>query len=376
MQVNRQEQRFGQLLELIYDSVHDIGQIVPAMRMMCDELGAAAGHYVHMNMASREVMASLISDATYAAGDAEYKAYYSGIDARLGWVATGGLGEWRADHQRFDEQFVQRSEIYNDFLFKYGVRHQVVGRIGGDARGDEGISFLRPLGASPYGEREFLFLQSVGRHWTRSSQLRQRLQSLEQQQVATSELLERLPYGVAWVTGNGSIDSMSPVAADMLAVADGLRVRDLRLVADDTDLDRALAQALKQATVPQGRCGQWLAIGRRRSAAPLLVSVLPTRRDVLAAGGQPLVLLILQDMGRQQVPRGAVLAKVFGLTPAEGRLAEALLANETIESYAHKAAVSRNTVRTHLANLFAKTGTRRQAELLRMLLLAEPQVRA
>lgn len=39
---------------------------------------------------------------------------------------------------------MRTTEIYNDFLFKYGVRHQVVGRIGGDARGDGGISFLRP----------------------------------------------------------------------------------------------------------------------------------------------------------------------------------------------------------------------------------------
>ncbi|KAF1041682.1 MAG: hypothetical protein GAK35_03150 [Herbaspirillum frisingense] len=46
MQANRQEQRFGQLVELIYDTVHDIGQIIPAMRMFCDDLGAAAGHYV------------------------------------------------------------------------------------------------------------------------------------------------------------------------------------------------------------------------------------------------------------------------------------------------------------------------------------------
>jgi DNA-binding CsgD family transcriptional regulator len=34
--------------------------------------------------------------------------------------------------------------------------------------------------------------------------------------------------------------------------------------------------------------------------------------------------------------------------------------------------VSRNTVRTHLAHLFAKTGTSRQAELVRLLMLARP----
>jgi len=51
-----------------------------------------------------------------------------------------------------------------------------------------------------------------------------------------------------------------------------------------------------------------------------------------------------------------------------------LLENDTIESYALKNDISRNTVRTHLASLFAKTGAKRQAELIRTLLASQPHV--
>lgn len=48
--------------------------------------------------------------------------------------------------------------------------------------------------------------------------------------------------------------------------------------------------------------------------------------------------------------------------------------NETVVSYALKSNVSRNTVRAHLASLFARTGTKRQAELLHTLLASQPHV--
>jgi len=125
-----------------------------------------------------------------------------------------------------------------------------------------------------------------------------------------------------------------------------------------------------------GRQGQWFGIRRRKQSVPLLVSVIPATMpqalDPLSGG--PFALLILQDPGRQTLPQATQLQLIFRLTPAETRLVEALLDNETIESYALKMNVSRNTVRTHLASLFAKTGTRRQAELLRALLTSQPHV--
>ncbi|MBP0597015.1 hypothetical protein J8I26_02805 [Herbaspirillum sp. LeCh32-8] len=371
-----QEQRFDRLVELIYESVQDVGQIAPAMQMMCDEIGAFAGHYLHMNVPTREIFSSVISDQALSAGEAEYCSYYSSVDERLQWVATGAVGEWRADYERFDERFVRRSEIYNDFLFKYGVRHLVVGRIGGAPWENECLSFLRPLGAEQYDEDDRRFLARATGHFVRSAELRSRLRALERQQQADQTLLQHLPYGTVWVDAAGRVVSFNNVAADMLAAADGVRIKAQRLQADDAGANRALAAAITQATAVEGRRGEWLAVRRKRSAQPLVVSVIPARPAQLheRANDGPLALVILQDMARRPLPRGAALRKMYGLTPAETRLAEALLDNQTVESYALSTQVSRNTVRTHLASLFAKTGTRRQAELLRMLLLSEPQV--
>jgi DNA-binding CsgD family transcriptional regulator len=62
----------------------------------------------------------------------------------------------------------------------------------------------------------------------------------------------------------------------------------------------------------------------------------------------------------------------FGLTPAEARLALHLVAGETLRSAEVKLSITYETARTHLKNIFNKTGTCRQAELLVVILTALP----
>jgi DNA-binding CsgD family transcriptional regulator len=62
----------------------------------------------------------------------------------------------------------------------------------------------------------------------------------------------------------------------------------------------------------------------------------------------------------------------FDLTPAEARLALHLVAGETLRSAAVKLSIAYETVRTQLKNIFNKTGTHRQAELVLVIVTALP----
>ena len=61
------------------------------------------------------------------------------------------------------------------------------------------------------------------------------------------------------------------------------------------------------------------------------------------------------------------LAKL-SLTPAETRLAIALFKGQSVEAYAKEAAISINTARWYVKQIYAKTGVKRQTELINMLL--------
>ena len=64
----------------------------------------------------------------------------------------------------------------------------------------------------------------------------------------------------------------------------------------------------------------------------------------------------------------------FGLTPAEARLALQLVAGETLRAAAAKLSITYETARTELKNIFNKTGTRRQAELVIVIVTALPRL--
>lgn len=58
----------------------------------------------------------------------------------------------------------------------------------------------------------------------------------------------------------------------------------------------------------------------------------------------------------------------LGLTQAETRLASALFRGDSVEAYAKEAGISVNTARWHVKQVYAKTGVKRQTELVQMLL--------
>jgi DNA-binding CsgD family transcriptional regulator len=67
----------------------------------------------------------------------------------------------------------------------------------------------------------------------------------------------------------------------------------------------------------------------------------------------------------EALPADAVAA-VFNLSPAESRVLERLIAGRTPAEIAQDIGSALPTVRTHLSNIFAKTGTTRQVDLVRL----------
>ncbi|MEI7443809.1 MAG: helix-turn-helix transcriptional regulator [Burkholderiales bacterium] len=90
----------------------------------------------------------------------------------------------------------------------------------------------------------------------------------------------------------------------------------------------------------------------------------PARGDA----GQPVVLGVLIDRSSPASLEPAMLRDLFGLTEAESRVAEAYLRVDTVKDVAQLLGVSANTVKTHLASVYLKTGCTRQAQLVRLLM--------
>lgn len=85
--------------------------------------------------------------------------------------------------------------------------------------------------------------------------------------------------------------------------------------------------------------------------------------DVAAAA-----VLLTSDASEQSGgPRAQLLARVYELTAAEQRVAEALASGQSSIEAAKLLGISEGTIRTHLTRIFGKTGVSRQSELVALM---------
>ena len=80
------------------------------------------------------------------------------------------------------------------------------------------------------------------------------------------------------------------------------------------------------------------------------------------------VLVLFSKLGFDLMPDPHLLRSTFGLTATEAEVALALVGGASASAIARTRAVSLETIRSHLKTIFAKTGTRRQAHLVALIL--------
>jgi DNA-binding CsgD family transcriptional regulator len=115
------------------------------------------------------------------------------------------------------------------------------------------------------------------------------------------------------------------------------------------------------------KTGRSIAVAGRLRHVPLIAHVLPLRLSGLDVFAGAVSILFLTPITQQHGPAPELLQALFDLTPAEARVASMLVDGLSVETISETHGVSRNTVRTQLKSIFAKTGIDRQADLVRLL---------
>jgi DNA-binding CsgD family transcriptional regulator len=98
---------------------------------------------------------------------------------------------------------------------------------------------------------------------------------------------------------------------------------------------------------------------------PLTLEVMTLRVAVPIASGHAAAIIVSCENGNT----GADVCARYHLTPAETSLALELAAGHSLSDAAQRLGIRVNTVRVQLRGIFEKTGTARQAALVRLLLV-------
>jgi DNA-binding CsgD family transcriptional regulator len=175
------------------------------------------------------------------------------------------------------------------------------------------------------------------------------------------------------VSASAQVAHLNLAAERMVAAGDGLTLVHNVLGAvnprDDVGLRQLIASAVRATREIAAAPGEVMRIARRSGRAPYEVLVAPLAHGKTGAGPNfpsPRAAIFVRDPETQAASPLDWLQRLYGLTAAEARLMQALLGGDTLETIAERIGVAKGTLRTQLKAIFAKTGTSRQAELVRL----------
>ena len=118
-----------------------------------------------------------------------------------------------------------------------------------------------------------------------------------------------------------------------------------------------LARHLQLTTTPAAAAG----------APPAVAYVLPLSQGTARAAFQPACAAVFVSTTTAASPLPeAVLTTLFDLTPAEARVLVTVGSGLSSAKSVEALGVSENTLKTHLSKIYAKTGTSRQADLVKL----------
>jgi DNA-binding CsgD family transcriptional regulator len=186
---------------------------------------------------------------------------------------------------------------------------------------------------------------------------------------ALTFVLDQMPVGILLVDGGGHVVWTNRYARSRLAAGGALELRGGRLAARWHAETLALQRLVERAAAGGGE-PETLALPRSAAnGAPLVVVARPIDRlGAAPMPGEACVVLFLSGADHQLRASRQRLRRLFQLTPAECELTALLAAGHSLRSAAGELAITHESARTYLKRALQKTGTRRQAELVRLAL--------
>ncbi|MDD5391117.1 MAG: hypothetical protein PHD37_17410 [Gallionellaceae bacterium] len=368
-----EQTQFDKLVGLIYEAALDQKLWSTVVEALCGHFEVDVAHLIGWDIAAGTDRLGIITPKGQAMLT-DYQQHYGGIDPRLSLAASLAPGEILACHEHFDAAFVSRSEFYQDFLLPRAGRYSMGVKLLHEGSIDFQLGLTRTADLGAFEADEQKLLGRLIPHLQRSLRLLLHTQAAQGQASCTGSVMALSHLGVLALSDTGELLYANAKGDTLLRDQEFLKLQHGHVHAVDTEHDAQLQAAIKQ-TAQQARPHN-LSLGKTPTGRHCCVTVLAASESQKSGfpSGRISVIALITDGGNQRVATARQLMSLFGLSPAEARLARALAQGESIESYATAAGLKRTTVRTQLYSALAKTATCKQKDLVR-LLLSVPAVR-
>jgi len=361
-----------QLIGEIYDAAADLTRWPQVLQHVADAFGAQEAA---LGMVSPVAVPWLIAPRSDPEFLRSYGEYYHSRNLFWRNMSRLPVGTGATDTMVMPKSELEASEFYNDWSKPQGY----LSVMGATLFLEDGwrTEFVVP-GKHEFESEHLKLYNALAPHLVRAVQLNQRLARAEIGSASTAAALDRLEQGVLLVDSKARVAFANRAAQAMFA-AGALRLRDrvvqAQAAADTAALHGMIASCAGADGADAADAGGYVPAARA-AGRPLSLLVIPMRGEIgWLSHERPAAIIFITDPDRAAIPDVEQLQRQFGLTLGESRFALEILKGDGIAAAAERLGILPGTARTHLHRVLAKTGTKRQADLVRLILTARHEAK-
>jgi DNA-binding CsgD family transcriptional regulator/PAS domain-containing protein len=376
------EQSFHRFIDLVYDAAENPER----WRSLYHELQAALDvKSIHMLALDKRHGTLSYSDGANLPvhGELAYMQRYRFIDPRLPVILQREPGEWVHCHDILSEEEVARHPFYQEFLIPYDRRYMSGCKLADTP--DATVVFVTLTGQAegPLSPDRQAFLERLMPHLRRAARIGIQNFVYSSQALVGHMLVNKLRQPVILMTPGGEVMHTNEAAHELLRSTRIVQVEGGRLKLPRRQLEELLRrcaeleQALKMGgeeveRPPPNQASQFASLQLREEdggeSVYAFFTVLSPHTAMGTFGLRPVVMLLFYHPQSAPAIDSGLLYAVFGLTPAECRIATLLAEGLSLKQIAQVQGTQHETVRKQLRSIYQKTATNRQPELIRLLL--------
>lgn len=367
---------FSNLLDQIYDCVLQPERWDRVLASLCHELAmfqGVIGYYEAMSgrplLRVQHGMATEWFDRMPEYG-VDMASFWGGPQRILGYP----LGEVIVHSVANPEIDERNNRFAREWCAPQGIVDMAAMTITGDQQGVGTLVFTSGRLIAQHGPDELELLKLLSPHLRRAITISRILDLRAIEADYLRAAIDSVPNGIVLVDRERRILYANTAAEAIIRGNDAFRVTDGMMAMRRESLDEALRDAVTRIADGSALSEKGAGIpAEGATGARCIVHVLPLAfGDLKRAVDQRAVAAIFLSIDRGAGARPTDLLRIrYDLTPSELRVCELVADGLTPAEIAARIGVAASTVRTHLHNIFAKTGSRRQAEIVRIMALLQ-----
>lgn len=356
------------VIEAFYDAAMDEARWVSALETLVEFTGSQAATFWVMNSQPQAELTTFRFLNFDPAGMKYYLDHMATLDPTNAYLVSHPNEPIIHDGLVIGEREKDRHVYYDWHCGLSDTRYRMVGQARPAPATQAGVALHRTRQVGRFESGDIERFAFVHRHMTQALAIGFRLGTLGTMQKCTAELLDRSPAAIILLDQRKHIVFVNRGAQALATEGDGIRLATngvtLTYRPDNDRLANLIAQAF--TSVPAGYAMRALRPSGKR---PYTILVGPVSRKYSALSAlRPAVCIVITDPDRTMPFLKLRLQTVYGLTEAEARLAALLADGQKLRTAAFRLGITYGTCRTRLAEIFQKTETRSQPELVGLLL--------